>query len=151
VLALIGNLGVGKTTLIRGIAAGLGVPPTSVSSPTFVLIHEYQGRLPLVHIDLYRLRHEAEAAVIGLAEQFNDTAVTAIEWADRFPSLLPGDRLEIELAHCSPGTRTARLRASGPRSMALISRLRKVRPVSRASARSRRMNGQTQTARRVRA
>lgn len=123
-LALIGDLGVGKTTLIRGIAAGLGIPPASVSSPTFVLIHEYRGRLPLIHIDFYRLRTSAEAESIGLRDYLTGEPVTAIEWADRFSSLLPKDRLEVHLAHRSPTTRSARLEARGPQSMALLARLK---------------------------
>jgi tRNA threonylcarbamoyladenosine biosynthesis protein TsaE len=124
ILALIGDLGVGKTTLVRGIAAGLGIPPASVSSPTFVLIHEYRGRLPLIHIDFYRLRTNAEAESIGLKDYLTGQPVTAIEWADRCSSLLPNDRLEIHLAHRSPTTRTARLEARGPLSGALLTRVK---------------------------
>jgi tRNA threonylcarbamoyladenosine biosynthesis protein TsaE len=88
---LIGALGAGKTAMVRGIAAGLGAPSDSVSSPTFVLVREYQGRLPLMHIDLYRLRTDAEAESIGLSDYFAGRAVAVIEWADRFPFLLPED------------------------------------------------------------
>ena len=133
VLALCGELGAGKTALVRGIAAGLGTPPAAVSSPTFILIHEYQGRLPLIHIDLYRLRSEADADAIGVTEYFNGTAVTAVEWADRFPALFPQDRLEVELTHRSPATRDARLSAHGPQSFRLLSRLKKARRASRLS------------------
>jgi tRNA threonylcarbamoyladenosine biosynthesis protein TsaE len=133
VLALCGELGAGKTALVRGIAAGLGAPPTAVSSPTFVLIHEYQGRLPLIHVDLYRLRSETDAAATGIMEYFDGTAVTAIEWADRFPLLLPDDRLEIRLTHRSPATRKARLAAHGPHSLALLSRIKQAhRPIRRS-------------------
>ena len=133
-LALCGELGAGKTALVRGIAAGLGAPPAAVSSPTFVFIHEYQGRLPLIHIDLYRLRSETDAAAIGMTEYFNGPAVTAIEWADRFPALLPKDRLDVELTHRSPATRNARLSAHGPQSFRLLSRVKKAqRPPSRLS------------------
>lgn len=133
VLALTGELGAGKTTLVRGIAGGLKAPSTSVSSPTFVLIHEYRGRLPLIHADLYRLRTEAEAGSIGLQDYFSDRAVVAIEWADRFPGLLPQDRLEIRLSHRSPLVRTARLHAQGPRSHALLARVRLARRPARRS------------------
>lgn len=145
VLALRGELGSGKTTLVRGIAAGLGTPASEVSSPTFVLIHEYRGRLPLVHVDLYRLRHEGEAWAIGLIEHFNDTAVTAIEWADRFPSLLPEDRLEIELAHRTPATRAAQLSARGPQSRRLLSRLKESRPTAASVTSSRAGTGRRTT------
>ena len=132
-LALCGELGAGKTALVRGIATGLGTPPAAVSSPTFVLIHEYQGRLPLIHIDLYRLRSETDAAAIGVMEYFNGTAVTAVEWADRFPALLPKDRLEVELTHRSLTTRDARLSAHGPQSFQLLSRLKEAQRSSRLS------------------
>lgn len=126
-LALSGELGAGKTALVRGIAAGLGAPPQAVSSPTFVLIHEYHGRLPLVHVDLYRLRSEAEAESTGLQDYFHGLTVTAIEWADKFPALLPGDRLDIMLRHANPTTRTAHLAAQGPHSAQLLATLRRAR------------------------
>jgi tRNA threonylcarbamoyladenosine biosynthesis protein TsaE len=141
VLTLIGDLGAGKTTLIRGIAAGLGVPPTSVSSPTFLLVHEYRGRLPLIHVDLYRLRTTADAQSIGLEEYLTGRTITVIEWADRFPTMLPEDRLDVHLAHRSLATRTVRLEAHGPRSRSLLTRLRLARgPIRRRSTSSRQMN-----------
>jgi tRNA threonylcarbamoyladenosine biosynthesis protein TsaE len=135
VLALIGELGAGKTALVRGVAAGLGAPPAFVSSPTFVLIHEYRGRLPLIHVDLYRLRSHAEAESIGLSDYFTGQAITAIEWADRFPMLLPEDRLEVRLSHRSLATRNARLAARGPQSLALLTRVKQAqRPTRRSTA-----------------
>jgi tRNA threonylcarbamoyladenosine biosynthesis protein TsaE len=125
VLALIGELGAGKTALVRGIASGLAAPAGSVSSPTFVLVHEYVGRLCLVHMDLYRRRTESDAANLGLQDYFTDRSITAIEWADRFPDLLPPDRLEIELAHRTPVTRTSRVTARGPRSLRLLAGLKR--------------------------
>lgn len=123
-LALFGELGAGKTALVRGIATGLGMTPDQVTSPTFVLIHEYEGRLPLIHIDLYRLQNAAEAEGIGLQEYFCSESVTAVEWADKFPELLPDDRLELTLEHRTPTTRTVRLRATGPRASALLTALK---------------------------
>ena len=123
VLALIGALGAGKTGLVRGIAAGLNVPPELVSSPTFVLAHEHDGRIPLVHIDLYRLRTVAETESIGLDEYLAGSAVVAIEWADRFPAWLPEDRLEVQLTHRSPATRDVLITAQGPRSSTLLTRI----------------------------
>ena len=145
VLALQGELGAGKTTFVRGLAAGLGTPTADVSSPTFVLMHEYRGRIPLVHVDLYRLRQASEVDAIGLLEQFDRDAVMAIEWADRFPALLPDDRLDIALAHRSPTTRTATVTARGPRSRQLLSRLQSS-PAPAGSSASRR----TRTPRRAR-
>ncbi|NOS79671.1 MAG: tRNA (adenosine(37)-N6)-threonylcarbamoyltransferase complex ATPase subunit type 1 TsaE [Nitrospira sp.] len=123
-LALSGELGAGKTALVRGIAAGLGTPSNQVTSPTFVLIHEYEGRLPLIHVDLYRLRNVAEAEGIGLQEYFHGNIVTAIEWADKFPELLPSDRFELTLQHKTPTTRTARMLAYGPRAGTLLATLK---------------------------
>jgi tRNA threonylcarbamoyladenosine biosynthesis protein TsaE len=97
VLLLIGNLGAGKTTLAKGIVSGLGAAPADeVSSPTFTLIHEYgDGRV--FHIDLYRLDTAAQVATIGLDEIFEREAVVLIEWGERFPELMPKERIEIRL------------------------------------------------------
>src|SRR5262245_31256543 len=119
-LALVGPLGTGKTALVRGIAAGLGATPATVSSPTFVLIHEYHGRLPLAHVDLYRIASLPELESIGLAEYLAAPTVTAIEWADKALHVLPNDRLEIELHHMTTRSRRIRLRASGPLSTSLL-------------------------------
>ncbi len=126
VLALIGELGVGKTALVRGIVAGLGVPADSVTSPTFLIVHEYQGRLPVVHIDLYRLQRPEETESIGLSDYLRDDAAVAIEWADRFPQLLPEDRLEVRLTHRTRTTRRVRVEARGPRSRSLLARIKKL-------------------------
>ena len=89
VLALCGDLGAGKTQFVKGLAAGLGIE-AEATSPTFTLIHEYQGgRLPLYHIDLYRLEQPEEALNIGLDEYLDGNGVTAIEWADKFEPLIP--------------------------------------------------------------
>ena len=97
VVLLIGNLGAGKTTLAKGIAAGLGsADPDEVSSPTFTLIHEYGGGR-LFHIDLYRLETAAEVNTLGLDDLFERETVVLIEWGERFPELMPPDRIEIRL------------------------------------------------------
>jgi tRNA threonylcarbamoyladenosine biosynthesis protein TsaE len=124
VLALVGELGAGKTALVRGIVVGLGGTGAAVTSPTFILVHEYQGRLPLMHLDLYRLQHASEAEAIGLSACFSDEAVTAIEWADRFPDLLPTDRLDVHLIHRTRTTRMARLEARGAGARSLLLRIR---------------------------
>lgn len=126
VLALIGELGAGKTALVRGIVAGLGAPAASVTSPTFLLVHEYQGRLPIIHIDLYRLQKLEETESIGLSDYLADDVAVAIEWADRFPQLLPDDRLEVRLAHRTRTTRRALLEARGSRSRLLLARIKKI-------------------------
>jgi tRNA threonylcarbamoyladenosine biosynthesis protein TsaE len=126
VIALIGDLGAGKTALVRGIVSGLDAPSTFVTSPTFMLMHQYHGRLPLTHMDLYRLNSLEEAEAIGLAEVLADDGVTAIEWADRFPSLLPSDRLEIRLSHKTFTTRSIQFAAQGVRSRSLLARITRV-------------------------
>jgi tRNA threonylcarbamoyladenosine biosynthesis protein TsaE len=97
-VALEGPLGAGKTALVRGIAAGLGVADRrAVSSPTFVLVQEYAGRLPLYHVDLYRLPDPAgELAGLGLAEMLQ-SGVVLIEWADRAGSALPRPRWQVRI------------------------------------------------------
>ncbi len=95
VVLLIGNLGAVKTTLAKGIISGLGAAePEEVSSPTFTLIHEY-GRV--YHIDLYRLDRPGQLATLGLDEIFDRDAIVLIEWGERFPQLMPADRIEIRL------------------------------------------------------
>ncbi len=93
---LIGNLGAGKTTLAKGIVKGLGAAhPDEVSSPTFTLIHEYGPRV--YHVDLYRLDRAEQVASIGLDEIFDREAVVLVEWGERFPELMPEERVEITL------------------------------------------------------
>src|SRR5918994_3112753 len=84
-----GDLGAGKTAFVRGLATGLGADPDDVSSPTFVLIQHYNGRTPLVHVDLYRLESGAAVDDLGL-EEMASGAVVAIEWAERLPRALDG-------------------------------------------------------------
>ncbi len=97
-VALIGPLGAGKTVLVRGIAVGLGLEdPRLVSSPTFVLVHEYPARVPVYHLDLYRLTDpRAELVDLGLEEML-DEGVALVEWADRAAGALPADRRDIRI------------------------------------------------------
>ena len=106
-VALCGPLGSGKTQLVKGIAAGLGVPANEpVVSPTFVLIREYAGRLILYHVDAYRLSSAAELFSLGLEELLADPrGVVVIEWADRVPEALPASRWWIEMSHVGEHTR----------------------------------------------
>jgi len=134
VLALIGTLGAGKTALVRGIATGLGVPSHCVTSPTFVLVHEYPGRLPLFHIDMYRVKDQLTLEASGLSDCFTERTAAAVEWADRFASWLPIDRLEIRLTHRTPGSRDLSVTALGPLACALLRRIQDVRRRSSARA-----------------
>src|SRR5487761_665488 len=94
VIALIGELGAGKTQLARAIAEGLGIADSRiVTSPTFVLVQEYSARLPIYHFDAYRLNTEAEFADLGVHEYFESNGVCLIEWADRVPGCLPAEHL----------------------------------------------------------
>jgi tRNA threonylcarbamoyladenosine biosynthesis protein TsaE len=105
VLALCGELGAGKTHFVKGVAAGLGTS-AEITSPTFTLIHEYPGgRLPLYHFDFYRLEDEDEALKIGLDEYLDGDGVCIIEWADKFPGLLPGHTRWFRFNHLPDGAR----------------------------------------------
>lgn len=120
-IALYGPLGAGKTALVRGIAQGLGASPAAVTSPTFVVIHEYdQGRLPLAHMDLYRICSPRDLESTGLIEYFSGQTVTVIEWADKGLAALPQDRIEITLNHRAMRSRTIQLCATGPKSNEVI-------------------------------
>ena len=100
VVLLIGELGAGKTTLAKGITEGRGAARADeVSSPTFTLIHEYGEPVSIYHIDLYRLDSLDEVQRLGLEELFDRPALVLLEWAERFPELLPAQRVEVRLFH----------------------------------------------------
>lgn len=100
VVLLLGDLGAGKTTLTKGIVEGLGAADgDEVSSPTFTLIHEYGDPVRVYHVDLYRLDTAEQARRLGLEDLFNQSALVLVEWGDRFPELLPQNRIEIHLSH----------------------------------------------------
>lgn len=105
VLLLIGDLGAGKTALVRGLAEGLGLAADDVSSPTFTLMQEYRGgRVPLIHVDLYRLDAAREIDELGL-EELGANSVLAIEWAEKLPRPI-ADAVEVRISHGDGDTRT---------------------------------------------
>jgi len=130
IIALCGDLGAGKTVFAQGLAAGLEVPSQYyITSPTYTLINEYPGRLPLFHIDLYRLDtinniDETDLdANIGLYDIFNTEGVVAIEWAERCLKSLPDDHLKIEISIADDEQRTFILTSYGDRSANVLRQL----------------------------
>lgn len=106
VVLLIGNLGAGKTTLVKGIAEGLGAASEEeVSSPTFTLIHEYGNPPRIYHVDLYRLDTEREVESLGLDELWEKDRLVLVEWGERFPRLMPHPRIEITITAKDDETR----------------------------------------------
>jgi tRNA threonylcarbamoyladenosine biosynthesis protein TsaE len=124
VVALVGELGAGKTQFIKGLAEGAGVgKPTYISSPSFTLINEYPGRVPFYHVDLFRLEREKEAEELGLEDYFQGDGITAIEWADKIPSLLPKEMLLIHIAYTGKNSRSLEMVGKGERYQELVSQI----------------------------
>lgn len=127
VLALVGPLGAGKTVFVKGLAEGLGLDPRSVSSPTFVIAHQYplpEGPEVLHHVDLYRLEDEGELVSIGFDDMLAPGGVLAVEWADRFPGVLGRDHVRIDFegptASEAEGTESVGERPTGPGRRAVV-------------------------------
>jgi tRNA threonylcarbamoyladenosine biosynthesis protein TsaE len=124
VVALVGELGAGKTQFIKGLAAGVGIGnPTYISSPSFTLINEYPGKIPFYHIDLFRLEREKEAEELGLEDYFQGGGITAIEWADKIPSLLPKEMLFIHIAYVGKNIRSIEINGKGKRFLNLVDQI----------------------------
>ena len=124
VVGLCGPLGAGKTRLVQAVAEAAGVDPRLVLSPTFVLIHEYQGRLPIYHFDAYRLRDDDEFLQLGPEEYFDAGGWTFVEWADRVTACLPRERLEIRIEPTGMMSRHFEITAIGERYEPVITSLR---------------------------
>lgn len=129
-ILLLGEFGVGKTHLIKGIAQGLGSSDL-VNSPSFVLINEYRagerhGGMPIYHVDLYRVESTAELVGIGLEDALSGDGVCLIEWAERAQSWLPSEHLTIHLRHLSETKRVMRFEPQGPGYVALVEEFKRI-------------------------
>jgi len=125
---LIGNFGVGKTHLVKGVARGLESDDL-VTSPSFVLVNQYQsggarGHMPIYHVDLYRIAEDAELSTIGLGELWAGEGVCLIEWPERAAAMLPAEHMAIHMQHLSETKRRLRLAPHGPRYVELLDRFK---------------------------
>ena len=123
IVALNGDLGAGKTRLVRAIVEGLEGSPRDVSSPTFVLLQHYQARLQIHHADAYRLKSSIEFLDLGSEEWAGGPGVALIEWADRIADVLPSDRLEVRITVTGESSRRFDITAAGPLSEQLLEQL----------------------------
>jgi tRNA threonylcarbamoyladenosine biosynthesis protein TsaE len=123
VILLVGKLGAGKTCLTQGIAWGLSIDEYA-ASPSFVLVRELYGRLPLYHVDFYRLENLEEIAELGLDEYFYGKGITVVEWAEKALELLPPENLLIEMEYVAETERRLRLKASGQRYREMLADLK---------------------------
>ena len=102
ILALYGDLGAGKTTFVQGLAKGLEINDP-IQSPTFIYVNEYQGKMPLFHFDLYRMKSAEDFLALGFDEYFYASGVCAVEWPQRIATILPLESIVIEFAYCEEG------------------------------------------------
>ena len=130
VVALSGTLGAGKTRLVQAVAAASGVDVRDVVSPTFVLIHEYHGRRPIYHLDVYRIRDDDEFLELGPDEYFESTGVTFVEWADRVAACLPEHYLRIVIDVIGDTARIFSITAVGEDRGSIIEAIHKITETS---------------------
>jgi tRNA threonylcarbamoyladenosine biosynthesis protein TsaE len=124
IIGLVGPLGAGKTRFVQAVADAACVPRGMVASPTFVLVNEYQGQVPIFHFDTYRLGDESEFMALGADEYFSQPGWSFIEWADRVRNSLPPDRLEIVIQPTGTTSRQFVIRAMGPQHQRLLDQLK---------------------------
>jgi tRNA threonylcarbamoyladenosine biosynthesis protein TsaE len=125
-VALVGELGSGKTWFAKGLALGLDISPeTVITSPSFALMNEYQGRIPLFHMDAYRLEKLSAFLSAGLEEYFYEEGVVAMEWAGRWPKILPGSRVTVSMEVLDKVSRRIVLSGSHPRAIEILEELEK--------------------------
>ena len=122
---LVGNLGAGKTCFTQGIAWGLNIKEYA-ASPSFVVVRELHGRLPLYHIDLYRLDHIEEVAELGLDDYLYGNGICVVEWAEKGLSVLPVEHLLIEISFLSDNKRSFQLKPRGKRYLKIVSQLKRL-------------------------
>jgi len=123
-IALSGTLGAGKTQWTRFFAASLGALPASITSPTFMLVHEYDCRPAVFHLDAYRIGDEDELLELGIEEMLDSDAITIVEWADRFPNVMPRNTLIVHLeVGESQESRLADLQVTGERAKSILTKL----------------------------
>lgn len=121
IICLEGGLGSGKTTLAKGIAAGLGVSPAKVTSSSFILVREHpEGKFPLFHFDLYRLKNTSDIASLGFEEYLYGEGIAVIEWAERLDCLMPKERLMVKLSYGPGEQRVLRFSGEGRRYKELL-------------------------------
>ena len=123
IFLLVGGLGTGKTCLTQGIAWGLGIKEYAVS-PSFVVVRELYGRLPLYHIDLYRLNHIEEIVELGLDDYLYGSGVCVVEWAEKGLSILPTEHLLIQISYLSDTERSFQLKPSGKRYLGILAQVK---------------------------
>jgi tRNA threonylcarbamoyladenosine biosynthesis protein TsaE len=123
-VALSGDLGAGKTCLVQGIARGLKVQNRYITSPTFTIINEYKGTVPVYHFDVYRLSGPQEMEDLGYEEYFYGEGVTLVEWAEKIEKILPEDHVKITLEHQGPEIRKLTFSACGKESRKILGRFR---------------------------
>jgi len=124
IIALVGDLGGGKTWFTKGVAMALGINPDTIVSPTFTLVNEFDGKYKLFHIDLYRLKDKAEIIALDLDEYFSGQGIVVVEWADRWPGELPGETIEVALHIVDEHTRELGFSTSHPRAKKIIRALK---------------------------
>jgi tRNA threonylcarbamoyladenosine biosynthesis protein TsaE len=123
IVALVGSLGAGKTRLVAAVATGLGAERRAVTSPTFVLVHEYPAVVPVYHFDAYRLRDVAEFEELGVDEYFASRGVCFVEWAERVEAVLPQEHLRVEIEIAGATSRKFHFTALGRRYETLLDAL----------------------------
>jgi len=124
IIALIGDLGGGKTWITKGIAIGLEIDQNDIVSPTFTLVNEYQGRQQIFHIDLYRLNNNIEILDLDLEDYFSREGIVIIEWADRWPGELPEEKVQVDLKMIDEHTRELEFSGNHPRAKKIIGGLK---------------------------